>query len=126
MLFPVAPPRFTDIPIMDTVTLFSTPHQVLQPHGFVNQYAAVPSLHLGWNLLMGVALARHAPYRALRVAGAVMPARMWVAIVLTGNHFIVDGVGGVAVALVGLRIATRWQQRATRALLLEAPAPPRT
>lgn len=122
MLFPVAPPRFTDIPIVDTVTLFSTSHLWLQPHGFVNQYAAVPSLHLGWNLLMGIALARQAPYRALRVAGAVMPAAMWGAIVLTGNHFIVDGVVGVVVALIGLRIATRWRRHAVRrAAQLEAP-----
>jgi hypothetical protein len=112
MLFPVAPPRLSDIPIVDTVTLFSKSRHVLQPHGFVNQYAAVPSLHLGWNLLIGIALARYAPHPALRAVGLVMPPAMWLATVLTGNHFIVDGVVGIAVALVGLRVAARWQHHA--------------
>ncbi|TCC30734.1 phosphatase PAP2 family protein [Kribbella speibonae] len=55
-LFPVAPPRFlTAYGFVDTVTERTSAYRVLQPPAFVNQYAAVPSLHFGWNLLMGIA-----------------------------------------------------------------------
>ena len=56
VLFPVAPPRLADVGVVDTVTMYSHSYRVLQPPAFVNQYAAVPSLHFGWDLLIGIAL----------------------------------------------------------------------
>ena len=55
-LLPVAPPRLADPSLMDTVTLHSDAYRALQPPGLTNQYAAFPSLHFGWNLVVGIAV----------------------------------------------------------------------
>ena len=49
-----APPRRPAL--IDTVTLHSEAYRALQPPGLTNQYAAFPSLHFGWNLLVGIAV----------------------------------------------------------------------
>jgi membrane-associated phospholipid phosphatase len=103
MLFPVAPPRLLDIGFLDTVTEFSNSYRILQPPALVNKYAAVPSLHVGWNLLVGIALYRSA--HALRVFAIATPIAMATAVVVTGNHYIVDGVAGAVLALLSLGIA---------------------
>lgn len=102
-VFPVAPPRLIGQGFLDTVTEFSLSYRLLQPPQLVNQYAAVPSLHVGWNLLVGIALFRAMP--SLRVLAYLAPIAMTVAVVLTGNHYIVDAVAGAALALVGLLAA---------------------
>ncbi|WP_157979572.1 phosphatase PAP2 family protein [Kribbella monticola] len=107
-LFPVAPPRFlVGYGFIDTVTQQTSAYRVLQPPAFVNQYAAVPSLHFGWNLLMGIAIAGLAGQRLLRLFGWLMPAAMLASIVLTANHYLFDGLAGGVIALVGLLLATR-------------------
>jgi hypothetical protein len=88
--FPVAPPRLSNLPVADTVTLTSHAYRVLQPPMFTNQYAAVPSLHVGWNLLIGLAIVTAARHWAVRLVGALMPAAMVTAVILTGNHYVVD------------------------------------
>ncbi|GAB4326077.1 MAG: phosphatase PAP2 family protein [Dehalococcoidia bacterium] len=103
--FPVAPPRLTDMDVIDTVTKYSRSYRVLQPSGFVNQYAAMPSLHFGWNLLLGIALAWQGPWRVVRAVGWVVPALMALAVVLTANHFVLDVVAGGTLALFGLLVA---------------------
>jgi len=87
-LFPVAPPRFlTGYGFVDTVTEQTSAYRVLQPPAFVNQYAAVPSLHFGWNLLMGIAIAGLAGHWLVRLFGWLMPLAMLASIVLTANHY---------------------------------------
>ena len=71
---------------------------VLQPPAFVNQYAAVPSLHFGWDLLIGIALVREAKWLPVRIFGAIVPALMCAAIVVTANHYIFDAMAGGVVA----------------------------
>ena len=103
--FPMAPPRFmVDWGFVDTVTLRSQAYRVLQPPSLVNQYAAMPSLHAGWDLLMGIAIARHAPGR-WRWIGVLLPIAMFFAIVLTANHYFIDGLVGASVVLVALAAA---------------------
>jgi len=108
--FPVAPPRLIELDLVDTVTKHSHSYRVLQPPGLVNQYAAVPSLHFGWNVLIGIALFRNTRLLPARVFAVVLPVLMAFAIVLTANHFIIDAVAGAAVALVGLLIAANWNR----------------
>jgi membrane-associated phospholipid phosphatase len=111
-LFPVAPPRFLPTyGFVDTVAEQTPAYRVLQPPMFVNQYAAVPSLHLGWNLLMGIAVITLAGHRVLRWFGALMPLLMLAAIVLTGNHYLFDGLAGTVLALLALLVARAWQRR---------------
>jgi hypothetical protein len=104
-LFPVAPPRLADVDIVDTVTLHSNSYRVLQPPGLVNQYAAVPSLHFGWNLLIGIILFTKGHTLIARMLGLMVPPVMLLAIVLTANHYIIDAVLGGMVSLTGLAIA---------------------
>jgi membrane-associated phospholipid phosphatase len=106
VLLPTAPPRLlTDQGFVDTVTQHSHAYRVLQPPAFTNQYAAMPSLHVGWNLLMGIAIVRHAGSRWAKIFGVVMPLVMFLATVMTANHYLLDGIVGSMVALAGLAIA---------------------
>ena len=109
-LYPVAPPRLTTYGYIDTVTERSEAYRVLQPPAFVNPYAAMPSLHVGWDLLVGIAVATAASSLLLRWIGRLMPVLMAIAVVLTANHYLVDGIAGAALALVGLAVAI-WYER---------------
>ena len=109
--FPVAPPRLADQGLVDTVTRSSESYRVLQPPEFVNQYAAMPSLHAGWDLLVGIAIFTAASTTWLRVVGVVMPVAMAYAVMATGNHFFFDVVAGVALALVGHVAALALERR---------------
>lgn len=104
-LYPVAPPRLVSLDMVDTVTERSSSYRALQPPSLTNPYAALPSLHVGWNLLVGVALWQATRNRAVRVFAVVMPALMAFAVVATANHYVIDVFAGAAVALAGLVIA---------------------
>ncbi|HEY8490146.1 MAG TPA: phosphatase PAP2 family protein [Dehalococcoidia bacterium] len=125
MTFPVAPPRLAvDVAVVDTVSQYSHAYRVLQPPSLVNQYAAFPSLHFGWDLLIGLALVREARALWARLLGLLAPLAMFAAIVLTANHYIVDGVAGAAVALLGLWLAARlWPDRTPHDRASASPGP---
>jgi membrane-associated phospholipid phosphatase len=97
--------------LVDTVTLHSNSYRLLQPPAFVNQYAAVPSLHFGWNLLIGIALFTQSSRLVPKAFGAIVPLMMASAIVLTANHYVFDAVAGAVVALAGLAVAYMLQRR---------------
>jgi hypothetical protein len=99
--FPVAPPRLAGLGMSDTVTESSRAYRVLQPPAFVNQYAAMPSLHAGWDLLVGIAVFTAGTSLALRILGCTMPVLMSAAVVATANHYVVDVLAGVLLVLVG-------------------------
>jgi membrane-associated phospholipid phosphatase len=98
--YPVAPPRLADGYMIDTVTQHSQAYRVLQPPIFTDQYAAMPSLHAGWDLLVGIAVFTAASTTILRVVGVAMPVLMMLAVVATANHYVLDVVAGVALVLV--------------------------
>jgi membrane-associated phospholipid phosphatase len=114
---PVAPPRFfPELGFVDTMALYSQASYQAQEVGvFVNPYAALPSLHFGWALLLGLALWWARPrgrWTWAFAAGALLiPAGQAISIVLTGNHFILDAVAGAAVAGLGLAMALVWRRR---------------
>src|SRR5690606_6334860 len=83
-LYPVAPPRHLPDRFVDTVTELSRSYRVLQPPSLINEYAAVPSLHMGWNLLIGIFLFRYSRLWLVRAVGVVSPLLMGLAIVATG------------------------------------------
>ena len=104
--FPVAPPRLMpEYGFTDTVTEQSNSYRVLQPPALANPYAAMPSLHFGWNLLMGIAVVRHTSSRVARFLGYMSPIAMFLAIVLSANHYILDGIVGGTIVLVSLAAA---------------------
>jgi len=105
-LFPMAPPRLVDgLGFVDTVTLHSEAYRVLQPPSLTNPFAAMPSLHVGWNLLMGIAIVSYAANRFWKAFGVLMPVAMYAATILTGNHYFLDGIVGSALVLTGLALA---------------------
>lgn len=103
--WPVAPPRLAGLGFVDTVSERSMSYRVLQPPAFVNQYAAMPSLHAGWDLLVGIAIVTATGSLALRAFGVAMPVLMAVAVVVTANHFVLDVVAGLLLALIGAATA---------------------
>jgi PAP2 superfamily len=116
-LFPVAPPRLLDLGLVDTVTEQSRSYRALQPPGLTNQYAALPSLHVGWNFVVGIVLFTTFTALAVRIFAVVSPLAMTLAVVATANHFVIDVVAGLAVVLVGLTAAVAIQRRGDAATL---------
>lgn len=106
-LFPTAPPRLADVGFVDTVLEQSSSYRVLQPSSLTNQYAAMPSLHFGWNLLVGIVLFGATRSLLVRVFAVVMPVAMAFSVVATANHWVLDVLVGGLVVAVGLVIA-RW------------------
>ena len=98
IVFPAAPPRLIpDLGIIDTVGLSA--HDTGSFAGVrFNPYAAMPSMHVGWSLLVGLAGFRAARRRLIRVFFAVHPFVMVLTVTATGNHFALDAVGGAAIA----------------------------
>ena len=114
-LFPVMPPRLADLGLVDTVTQHSQSYRVLQPSAFVNPYAAMPSLHMGWDLLVGIALVAAAGRFWVRVLGVLLPSAMGWAVVASANHYVLDAVVGAVLVLACRALASR-RQAAGRAL----------
>jgi len=120
-LYPVAPPRLAGLGLVDTVSEYSTSYRVLQPPALVNQYAAMPSLHVGWDLLMGIAMVTWCSRRIWKIIGAVMPLAMVAAVVLTANHYVLDAVAGAALVLASLWVTTRIAARRRAVIGLPRP-----
>lgn len=111
--YPVAPPRFADPAVVDTVTLHDSAYRVLQPPSFTNLYAAMPSLHCGWDLIVGLCLAAALSHRIAANLVRLLPLAMVVAVVVTGNHYIVDAIAGDVIAFGALVVAHWMAQRRT-------------
>lgn len=98
--FPTAPPRLAALGIADTI---SGDHVNLN-HGLLsslyNPFAAVPSMHVGYAVIVGASLVRYGGRQVLRAAGVLYPALVVLVIVATGNHFLFDAAAGVIVAAV--------------------------
>ena len=109
--YAVSPPRLFDAGYIDTVTENSLAYRVLQPPALVNKYAAVPSLHFGWNLLVGLMWRQVWTGPLGKLAGILMPAAMAFAVVATGNHWAFDVVAGAAVALSGFALERARQRQ---------------
>ena len=120
--YPVVPPRLLDgLGLTDTVTQRSEAYRVLQPPAFVNQYAAMPSLHAGWDLLVGIAIVAATTSTLLRVVGCLMPLLMALSTVATANHYVIDVVAGIALVLLADQVALLLARR--RRAAQEEPSP---
>lgn len=99
-LFPTAPPRL--IPeegYVDTINVFAgVNHDSALVQMFVNPYAAVPSMHCAFALMIGVTGAMIAGHRATRAFWVIYPAVIFFVVVVTANHFWLDGAAGALVA----------------------------
>ncbi len=112
--FPTAPPRLLPADMgfgfVDTVVDQYQESRPLTPGWFVNEYAAFPSMHIGWNLLAGIAAWMATRNPVVRAFAVVMPVAMFLDIVFTANHYFIDAFAGIGVMSAGLAlaIAGRW------------------
>jgi PAP2 superfamily len=107
ILYPVAPPRLAGLGFVDTVTHSAKVNLSSDMLGSLyNPFAAVPSLHFGYALLVGMTIASIARGRLGKAIGWSYPVVMLLVIVGTGNHFFLDAAGGAAAIGVGFLLAS--------------------
>src|SRR5918996_4377073 len=107
VLYPAAPPRLSGLGFVDTVSAHTQVNLSSDLLGSLyNPFAAVPSMHFGYALIVGFALAAYARRPVIRVIGALYPPFMLFDIVATGNHFLFDAAMGGLVVLVAAYFAT--------------------
>jgi hypothetical protein len=109
-LIPVAPPRLVpSLHVLDTPTLFG---QTVYPSFGKSgpaQLSAMPSVHVAWAVVIGVVivLVGTSRWRWLALAHPVITS---IVVVVTGNHYWLDGV--VAIGVVGVAVVfERWARR---------------
>lgn len=118
-LFPLAPPRLMyGGGFVDTVTLHHTWGSMASGDlkHMSNQYAAMPSMHIGWSLWCGLTIFALASVPWARVLGLLYPTATLLVIVSTANHFWLDAVGGMLCLAFGLTLARLWYGRPPHAL----------
>lgn len=99
VFYPVAPPRMLlSLGFVDTMAQYgAVDYGSSFFRTFANPYAAMPSLHFGWVLLVGISTIYVAKAIWLKVVGVIVPISMLIAIIATGNHFILDAIAGAIV-----------------------------
>jgi membrane-associated phospholipid phosphatase len=107
--FPTAPPRL--IPeqgFVDTITDFSqVNHDSALVKLFVNPYAAVPSMHMAFALMIAIPAITIARHAATKVFWALYPLLVLFVVVVTANHFWLDALAGAIVAALAALAAHR-------------------
>jgi hypothetical protein len=108
MLFPTAPPRFfPEWGFTDSVAnLTHVGHDSVAVNSLVNQYAAIPSMHVAFALMIAVPLARLSKHRVTRMIWTVYPLVVVLVIISTANHFLTDAFLGACTAAFGAWTAT--------------------
>ena len=97
---PLAPPRMLpSLGFVDTMTVFGPSAYSGDAATVSNQFAAMPSLHVGWALLIAVVVIRTANSR-WRWATIAHPVLTTLVVVVTANHYWIDAV--VSALLLGL------------------------
>ncbi|MGC2999094.1 phosphatase PAP2 family protein [Streptomyces sp. G35A] len=110
-LFPLAPPRLmSGRGFIDTVMVHETWGSMASGDlkNMSNQYAAMPSMHIGWSVWCGLTIVALTAVPWVRVLGALYPVATLVVIVATANHFWLDAVGGVLCLAFGYGVALLW------------------
>jgi membrane-associated phospholipid phosphatase len=109
VLVPTAPPRmFGRLGFTDTLgSIGGLNHGSGLIQLAANPYAAMPSLHAADALIVGITLAVLCRHKLAKLAWALWPAWVWFSVIATGNHFWLDVVAGVAVALLAIAIIHR-------------------
>lgn len=127
MFFPLAPPRMMPGWVDTGVLLGQSVYGPSTHSGVANQFAAMPSLHVGWALMVAVFLIRatRSRWRWLWIAH---PLLTFTVVVVTANHYWLDGLVAIALAVPLLVIfdssasaRTRNGSRSSTSLAAAAP-----
>jgi hypothetical protein len=137
--YPLTPPRLlpTQYGYVDTLLLYG-PHYYGDANGsslfnaygsipsVVNVYAAMPSMHIAWSIIAGALLVAVFGKRWWALLLAVLhPTLMSAAVVLTGNHYVLDIVFGIVALVISIGLAHLWRQVKVRRefpALIDAPS----
>jgi membrane-associated phospholipid phosphatase len=113
-LYPTAPPRlFPEYGFVDTINDFSNVnHDSALVKVFINPYAAVPSMHCAFALMVGISAARLSRHWYTRALWALWPALVIWVVIVTGNHYWMDAALGGLVAALSALVAHRLLARA--------------
>jgi hypothetical protein len=119
-LLPTAPPRLLDAGFTDVMASFSgvgwwgeaasAPRGL---EGLSNQFAAFPSLHVGWAVWVAVTLRANVRRCDVRRWVWAYPILMGVVVMATANHYLIDALAGVACVWAGQRVAAHWSGQRT-------------
>ncbi len=122
-LYPLAPPRLTDLGLADpTKESLELGGALTWFQPFRNEFAAMPSMHCGYTILFALTifwLNRGSPWRWLAFA---WPAVMIFVVMATANHWWLDAAGGLGAVLLALLIADRLAGDLPRPWRRPAPA----
>lgn len=107
IVYPLAPPRLTPATgMVDTMAIFGPDAYPDQAGtGFANQFAAMPSIHVGWALLVawGVIWIGRSRWRWLVL---IHPLFTTAVVIVTANHYWLDCLAGAAVVALAIAIST--------------------
>ena len=105
--FPVAPPRLAEMGFVDTIskqTGFAMDSNLTTM--FYNELAAVPSLHVGFAVAVGIAVAAVVRHPLAKTVALLWGPTIGLAVVATGNHFVFDIAAGLVASALGYGVGT--------------------
>ena len=113
-LYPTAPPRmFPEYGFVDTINKFSgVNHDSALAKSFINPYAAIPSMHCAFAVMIGASGALVCRHWWSRAFWATWPVLILWVVVVTGNHYWIDAVLGYMVAITSALVARQLLARA--------------
>jgi hypothetical protein len=123
-LYPTTPPRLLpQYGYIDTLLKYHTWGSLADPDiaQHSNQFAAMPSLHIGWAVWCGIAIYVCARRNWVRALGVIYPIGTLTVIVGTANHFILDAVGGVIIIVLGFGVQRLMSGRGAFVAPVDAP-----
>jgi membrane-associated phospholipid phosphatase len=121
-LLPTAPPRLFE-GFTDTITDYAqVNHDSALVKVFINPYAAIPSMHVAFSTMIGVTGAMVARRRISKILWAAYPLLVFWVVVVTANHFWIDGAAGLLVAILAALAAREVLARARPAVWSFRPA----
>ena len=123
-LFPVAPPRLADMGLVDTIseqTGFAMDSNLTTM--FYNELAAVPSLHVGFAVAVGIAVAAAVKNPIVKGLALLWGPAIGLAVVATGNHFVFDIAAGIVASALGYGIGTLAARAGTRPVSIARSVP---
>jgi len=107
-IYPLAPPRLMQdhgYRFVDTLAVYAGVQSSASGAGGANQFAAMPSMHIGWTAIAALWLAAAIPWRQVGAwLGSLHLLVMSMTVVVTGNHYVLDIVAGLVVVSVALGI----------------------
>ncbi|MER5361965.1 phosphatase PAP2 family protein [Streptomyces sp. NPDC002785] len=125
-LYPLAPPRLMNGGhFIDTVLVHHTWGSMASGNfkNMSNQYAAMPSMHIGWSLWCGLTIFALASAPWARILGLLYPTVTLFVIVATANHFWLDALGGMTCLAFGYAVSYAWYGSLPHHLTKQVPLP---